>query len=223
MPVSGSLSSTFLTPRSEWSATFAPPIVWDVTLRDGTGGHVRPIGPEDRNRVGDFVARLSPRSLHERFFAAIRPEMAVEQLGDPGDPRERLLLGLFVGLGDGERLIGHAVYDRDGPYEDSAEAAFVVDDAFQGRGAATTLLACLAECAAERGIAELRAVVPAGHLRMLGVFRGSGYPREEAPLGDVVLVRLSTPRSPGTGPVSAGVRAVGRCRRRRAAPAPGRS
>ncbi len=220
MPVPASIGTTLLTPRREWNPAFDLPTVWDVVLRDGTHGHVRRIGPEDRPGVEDFVARLSPRSLRERFFAAMPPASAVAQLADPGTHEERLLLGLFVGPGDGQRLIGHAVYARDEPEGDSAEAAFIVDDAFQGRGSATTLLACLAESAAERGVTHLRAVVQSGQWRMLEVFRGSGYPLEEVSLGAVTHVRLSTRRTEAEHRAGAEVRAVGRCRIRRAVAEP---
>ncbi len=220
MPVLNLLSSTLITPKSEWRATPPPPTVWDVVLREGTEAHVRAIGPDDRPGVADFVARLSFGSLHQRFFAAIRPELAVEELAEPGRRGERQLLGLFLGPGDGYRLIGHAVYDRDLPLGDSAEAAFVVDDAFQGRGVATTLLSCLAEIATERGIAHLRAVVQAENHGMLAVFRGCGLPLEEVPLGSVVHARLATTRPIGRSTPGVEVRAIGRCRVRRV-PQPG--
>ena len=61
---------------------------------------------------------------------------------------------------------------------DRAEIAFVVADAWQGRGISTILLAHLAETAAEQGISTFIAdVLPHNH-RMIDVFRRSGFPVE---------------------------------------------
>ncbi len=49
----------------------------DVVLRSGHTLHVRPIRPEDRERLLAFYGGLSPESLHDRFFALCTPENAV--------------------------------------------------------------------------------------------------------------------------------------------------
>ena len=50
----------------------AYPRVWesDVVLDDGRTAHVRPIRPDDAQRLVAFHARLSPEARYYRFFSA---------------------------------------------------------------------------------------------------------------------------------------------------------
>ena len=76
--------------------------------------------------------------------------------------------------------------------EDSAEVAFAVDDAYQGRGLGTILLGQLAEVAHANGIQQFEAIVLPENHRMIDVFRESGFPVEvQAGVAQLVL-RLPT-------------------------------
>jgi RimJ/RimL family protein N-acetyltransferase len=83
---------------------------------------------------------------------------------------------LLATTGDGsdERILAVGRYDRVGSNE--AEIAFVVNDAWQGRGIATALLYRLADYAKAHAITTFVAYVLDGNVRMLDVFRHSGYP-----------------------------------------------
>ena len=71
-------------------------------------------------------------------------------------------------------IVAHGAYIRIDAGR--AEVAFVVADAWQGRGIATIMLAHLAAAAEQHGIATFTAeVMPANH-RMVQVFRDSGFP-----------------------------------------------
>ena len=41
----------------------------DVVLRDGSTAHLRPIRPDDADRLRDFHGALSPETVYFRFFA----------------------------------------------------------------------------------------------------------------------------------------------------------
>src|SRR5690606_18449590 len=73
---------------------------------------------------------------------------------------------------------------------DTAEVAFLVEDAHQGRGVASVLLEHLRAAARERGISRFIAdVLPANH-RMLAVFRQAGYTAETEFSDGVVRMTL---------------------------------
>ena len=55
------------------------------------------------------------------------------------------------------------------------EVAFLVDDAFQGKGLGTLLLERLALIAAKRGVRRFQAFVLAENKQMLSVFMESGF------------------------------------------------
>ena len=92
--------------------------------------------------------------------------------------------------GNPRAIIAHAAYVR--LDHERAEVAFLVADAWQGRGISTILLAHLAEVAEQHGISTLFAqVLPHNH-RMIDVFRESGFPVELRSAPDALEVELPT-------------------------------
>jgi acetate---CoA ligase (ADP-forming) len=73
-------------------------------------------------------------------------------------------------------IVGHASYIRTKP--DTAELAFEIADAFQGRGVGTVLLTHLAEAAESNDIRFFTAETLPENRAMLDVFRQSGFPVE---------------------------------------------
>ena len=164
----------------------------DVVLRDGSTVRVRPITRADQALVTDFLRGLSERSRVLRFFSAgtdladqaRRAVAAGERAGGAGGH------GLVATHRAAGEIVGHATYVCE--RADSAEVAFAIADAYQGRGLATALLAHLAAHAHARGVTTFTAsVLPENH-RMIDVFRESGFPVEVASGIDVVTVRLPT-------------------------------
>jgi acetyl coenzyme A synthetase (ADP forming)-like protein len=86
-------------------------------------------------------------------------------------------------------LVAVARYDRlDPPSE--AEAAFVVEDSWQGRGLGTLLVEHLAAVAREHGITRLVAHTLPHNEKMLGVFRDAGFVRRSEFADGTVRVTL---------------------------------
>jgi succinyl-CoA synthetase alpha subunit/GNAT superfamily N-acetyltransferase len=142
----------------------------EIVLRDGSTAHVRSIGPQDVDLLSDLLGRLSPEALWLRFMGfGVDVRRMAERLTADG-------VGLLALTGGTDRAIAHACYMPDGP--SSAEVAFAVDDAWQGRGIATVLLAHLAQLATERGVTTFNATVHSSNHHMLKVFRDSGFPLE---------------------------------------------
>ncbi len=143
----------------------------DVVLADGGTMHVRPIRPDDGERLGRFHERQSPESIYFRYFSP-RPRLSTADIArfTGVDGVDRMA---FVGLIN-EELVGVARYDRH-PARSEAEVAFFTDDRHAGRGMATVLLEYLAASAREAGITGFTAQVLPSNRRMLGVFRQVGF------------------------------------------------
>lgn len=147
--------------------------VADVVLSDGGTVHVRPVRPDDDGRLVALHSRLSPETIHYRFFSP-RPRLSdkeVQRFVDVDHDR-RVALAAFLH----DEMIAVARYDTlPGGPEPEAEVAFVVDDEHQGRGLGTLLLEHLAAAAREREIHRFVAEVLPDNRRMLGVFRRAGW------------------------------------------------
>jgi acetyl coenzyme A synthetase (ADP forming)-like protein len=140
----------------------------EIVLRDGSTTHVRSTRPDDADLLRDLLERLSPDALWLRFLGAgVSFGGAAERLTADG-------VGLLALAGTPRRAVAHACFMTNGPGR--AEVAFEVDDAWQGRGIGTVLLAHLAQLAAARGVDTFTAVVHPSNHRMLQVFRDSGFP-----------------------------------------------
>ena len=164
----------------------------DVALRDGSTVHVRPVRSDDAPAVHAFFERLSPKSIALRFFSSF-PDRAVRWATEVDQHR----YGLVATSVDG-RVVAHAGWEREPDRPERAEVAFAIADAMQHNGLGTILLGQLIEAADQAGVAVLSAeVLPQNH-RMIHVFRDSGFLVTTRTLPGVVLVELSTSRSPTT-------------------------
>jgi RimJ/RimL family protein N-acetyltransferase len=141
-------------------------------LRDGTSVRVRAMRETDRARLVRFHERLSDETTYLRFFS-VHPHLSPGEVAwfTQVDHRGREAIVATV---SGE-IVGVARFDRlDDPAE--AEVAFVVEDAWQGRGLGSLLFHQLVARAREVGVARFVAETLPRNRRMLAVFHGSGLP-----------------------------------------------
>jgi len=141
----------------------------------GLGVLVRPMKATDEALLREMLYRLSTESVYHRFFGAIKafPHRRIQQYLDL-DYDDRMAIVAIVGEGGIEKLVGVGRYMRE-PGSNSAECAFVVEDAYQGRGIGTLLLRRLVKIAADAGLVGFRAEVLADNIAMLRTFQNSGY------------------------------------------------
>ena len=166
----------------------APPEPVEVLLADGGSAELRAITPADASALTAFHHALSAETIHFRYFSALTelPPLILRRFTQVDFARDMVLVAEL-----GTKLIGLASWHR-GQHTDSAEVAFVVADAHQGRGLGTLLLERLAELARERGLTGFRAETLAGNRPMLRVFRDAGFALERDS-SDVSVVHLRFP------------------------------
>ncbi|QGK69467.1 GNAT family N-acetyltransferase [Allosaccharopolyspora coralli] len=143
----------------------------DVVLADGGTVHLRPITPDDADQLIAFHSRLSDRTRYFRYFGPY-PRMPKRDVDRFSQVDYRNRVALVAMLGDDIVAVGR--FDRLGE-QDSAEAAFVVEDGHQGRGLGSILLEHLAAAARECGLRRFVAEVLAENSAMVRVFRDAGY------------------------------------------------
>ncbi|MFB6822717.1 GNAT family N-acetyltransferase [Streptomyces virginiae] len=156
----------------------------DVVLRDGGTARIRPITTEDAGRLVSFYEQVSDESKYYRFFAPY-PRLSDRDVHrfTHHDYVDRVGLAATIG---GE-FIGTVRYDRidaagrpaSAP-ADEAEVAFLVQDAHQGRGVASTLLEHIGAVARERGIRRFAAEVLPANTKMIKVFTDAGYQQKRS-------------------------------------------
>ena len=172
---------------------FVPPPCQDtaeagrVILRDGTTAILRLARPEDSQALGDFFARLSPESRRRRFFSLSRPRPELlTTLCTDTDPHSCLTLVVIRTGASKPQIIATGSYLAHDPR--TAEVAFAVEDAFQGKGLGTLLLERLALLAVRHGFTQFWAVTHPENKPMLDVFRESGFViTEKAEPGQVAV------------------------------------
>ena len=169
-----------------------------AVLRDGAAVCVRAIRPDDKERLRMAFARLSGRSVYQRFFHPVN-QLAPDELRrfTEVDFRDHVAIVMTVGAGGEERLIAVGRYVRVATGGPTAEVAFTVVDDYQGRGAATLLLHELIRIARHRGVLEFVALVLDDNLPMLEVFRRSKLLSRESRADGVCLVILDVAAARG--------------------------
>ncbi|HEU4726386.1 MAG TPA: GNAT family N-acetyltransferase, partial [Kofleriaceae bacterium] len=147
----------------------------EAILRDGTSIVIRSLTAADRDHVIAVFRRMSQASVRHRFFTT-KIELSESDLGfltRLAGGRDAALAAMVRDDG-GERALGIGRYVvLDDPT--SAEVAFEVGDADQGRGIGTLLLEHLATIARSEGVTTFLAEVEADNHAMLDMFGKSGF------------------------------------------------
>jgi RimJ/RimL family protein N-acetyltransferase len=157
-----------------------------VRLRDGSVVVVREIQPSDADALVRFHEGLSPDAIRMRYFSAHPHLSQVETVRlTTVDHRDRQA---YIAEAEGA-IVGVARYERSRA-DGEAEVAFLVTDAWQGRGLGGELLRRLVDHARSCGFHRFTASTLAHNRPMLAVFTHAGLPiakRLDSGVVDLVL------------------------------------
>ncbi len=156
----------------------------------------RAIKPSDVEDMRRLFYRFSDTAVYYRYFSPIKtmPHAKMQEYVNVDFGRCLSIVGLVKEMGEG-RIIAEARFVRDlhRPY---AEVAFVVDEAYQGRGIATFMLKMLIRLAKERGLSGFTAEVLSSNKSMLKVFEKGGLPVEARVVDGIYEVSIPFQPSP---------------------------
>lgn len=133
---------------------------------------IRPIERSDAPGLSDLYAGLSPESRRRRFLGSGSPDIAalVATFTDPSSPG---IVGVLREPGDRDgAIVAHASVQPDGA--GSAEVAFAVADAYQGRGVGRALMAATLGLARAMGLSRVCASLFADNAAMRHMLHPSG-------------------------------------------------
>jgi RimJ/RimL family protein N-acetyltransferase len=143
-------------------------------LSDGSTIQIRALQPDDRDDMLAAIGRSSTQSLRRRFFVPKR-----------GFSEKEIAFFMDIDFSNHVALVaetdedGQSVIAGGGRYivvrPGQAELAFVVVDAYQGKGIATILMRHLLAIARDAGLKELTAEVLPENAPMLKVFSRFGF------------------------------------------------
>jgi acetyltransferase len=168
-----------------------------ITLKDSTRVTIRPIHPDDASDLQDTFQRLSIQSINLRFLS-FKKELTDEEARQLAtvDYTSRMAFVAIRKEKDHEIVIGVARYAMLEPkHPETAEAAVVVIDQYQGLGLGKQLLRRLVAYARTKGIRCIRGNLQIGNDRMLLLVKGSDLPHETRFVDGIweVTIDLSLP------------------------------
>ena len=145
-------------------------------LKDGTEVRLRAIKPSDVEEMRRLFYRFSDEAVYYRYFSPIKtmPHAKMQEYVNVDYRKTLSIVGLVGEEGQG-RIIAEARYVRL-PDQPLGDVAFIVDEAFQGKGIATFLFQMLIRIAKEKGIEGFKADVLATNTSMLRVFEKAPFP-----------------------------------------------
>ncbi|MGE0218074.1 GNAT family N-acetyltransferase [Mycolicibacterium sp.] len=169
-------------------AAFITPI--PVTMRDGTLLYLRPVLPGDVARTAEGLVEFSTETLYRRFQSVRKPTKSLLAYLFEVDYLEHFV---FV-LTDGPAgpVVADVRFVREEANPDEAEIAFIVGDAYQGRGIGTFLMSAISVAAGYDGVRRFTARVLADNVPMRTILDhfGATWRRDDL---NVVVTEFDVP------------------------------
>jgi RimJ/RimL family protein N-acetyltransferase len=166
-----------------------------VELRDGTRALIRPIGPDDRERLNEGFEAASARSIFMRFLAP-QPHLSSTQLNYLTAVDQVRHVALIAVDPETGQSFGTARYFRADESSDTAEFAVGVGDQWMRIGLGTALLRALTTRAREAGIARFTGIVHPDNSPVMGLIEKVAGPYETRVLGQGALELVVDLRRP---------------------------
>ncbi len=132
----------------------------DTVLDDGSRVRLRPVVPEDKERLVQGLERLSPESRYRRFMSAVSriPDRQLRYFTEL-DYVDHYAVGALALDEPGEPGVGVARYVRLADQPQVAEVAVTIVDDYQKSGLGSLLLQAAMAVALENGILEFQAEI----------------------------------------------------------------
>ena len=178
-----------------------------VELRGGSTIVIRPIEPDDKERLRTHFHSLSDESRRRRFMGPAE-ELSLEDLvyfTEVDHHRHEALVATHPESGE---ILGVARWVRVPGDREVAELAVAVLDDWQGRGIGSELVSAINARAREEGIERYRAVVSVDNLQVIEALQRHGAVRRGADEPGMLDFEADVPGA-GVGPgLAAGLRAA---------------
>ncbi len=189
-------------------AAFIDPI--PVQIRDGAELFLRPVLPGDNERTTNGPVEFSSETMYRRFQSARRPTPSLMRYLFEVDYSDHFVWVMT----DGEHgpVVADARFVRDFHDATTAEVAFTVADAYQGRGIGTFLMAAVAVAGHYDGVQRFNARVLTENYPMRKILDHFGAVWVRDDLG-VVVTEIDVPTAdqlPFTPELAARIRDVAR-------------
>lgn len=167
---------------------------------------LRPLVPEDRERLLAAFERLSDESRYRRFFAPVHSlsDRSVQYLVQIDHHDHEAIVAIDPRT---DTLLGVARYVRQDSAGDRAEAAVVVADDWQRQGLGRALLERLVERARKEGVARFTALVQADNRQALELLSQLGRTTPSLE-GELVELDIELPSRRLGAPLAAALRAA---------------
>jgi CRP-like cAMP-binding protein len=172
-------------------AAFLTPI--PVRMRDGTYLHLRPVLPGDNERTTNGPVEFSSETLYRRFQTPLNLTESLMRYLYEVDYVHHFVWVMTDGS-DGP-VVADARFVRDALDPALAEIAFIVGDAYQGKGIGTFLMGALAVAADYHGVQRFTARVLSDNYPMRAILDHFHAVWERDDLGVVTTV-IDVPRPP---------------------------
>lgn len=169
-------------------AAFITPI--PVQMRDGTVLHLRPVLPGDIERTTNGPVEFSSETLYRRFQSVRSPSKSLMAYLFEVDYLDHFVFVLTDGP-DGP-VVADVRFVRDENNPADAEVAFIVGDAYQGRGIGTFLMYAISVAAGDDGVQRFTARVLSENYPMRAILDHFGAKWQRDDLG-VVITDIPVP------------------------------
>lgn len=170
-------------------AAFITPI--PVQMRDGTELYLRPVLPGDNERTTNGPVEFSGETLYRRFQSVRSPSKSLMAYLFEVDYLDHFVFVLTEGP-DGP-VVADVRFVRGEQDPTEAEIAFIVGDAYQGRGIGTFLMCAISVAAGDDGVERFTARVLSENYPMRAILDRFGASWHRDDLG-VVTTEIPVPR-----------------------------
>jgi len=161
-----------------------------MSTKDGSELLVRAVRPADEEMLSDMFYDLSDQTIINRFFSMLKsmPHRELQQFCCIDYNTEMSVVALTT-EGVRQKVAGLGSYHLN-PATHRAEIAFLVADAWQGKGIGTFLMRMLVKIAKANNIKGLTAEVMRDNLAMIALMHKSGVPAKSIPVDGSYLFTM---------------------------------